>query len=142
MRVYHDRPSIEWSWDDKFAMSTEPLDADSLLAESNQEWDGLPEETIMGHIHLHSKSAKIQRNFIVDGLGVPNCNKYPGACSLSLYHHIWIKYGAVKCTPENSRRFLIGIACFFPDEQSQNGKIEKLESLGVSVKRKRVIRMS
>src|SRR5690625_364962 len=53
IEVYHDRPASEWSWlDGQVVMTTEPLDAESMLAESDKAWKGLPKTTVMGHVHL------------------------------------------------------------------------------------------
>ena len=37
---------------------------ESLLAESDSEWDGLPAHTIMGHIHFHVSIYRKQKSFI------------------------------------------------------------------------------
>ena len=55
IEIYIDRDPAVWSWDNgKVAMSTDPLDGESIVAESGEQtWDGLPAGTVMGHVHLH-----------------------------------------------------------------------------------------
>ena len=55
IEIYIDREPSVWSWDNgKVAMSTDPLDGESIVAESaGQTWEGLPAGTVMGHVHLH-----------------------------------------------------------------------------------------
>ena len=56
--------------DGKVAMTVDPLDSTGLLKELNgEEWQGLPAETIMGHIHLHVHDLDQARHFYCDGLG-------------------------------------------------------------------------
>lgn len=140
IEVYRDRSSNEWNWSDgQVAMSTEPLDANSLLAESDLEWTGLPEGTVMGHIHLHVANLKNTKKFYVDGLGFQVVTHYPGALFTSTgnYHHhiglnIWNGENAVS-PPENS----VGLNWFsliFPNNESREERISNLTNMGVTVK--------
>src|SRR5690606_4944413 len=70
IEVYRDRPSNEWSWsNDQVKMVTDPLDGQGILMESNKEWNGLPADTVMGHIHLHVSHLDNTEDFYVNGLG-------------------------------------------------------------------------
>ncbi|MFD1363588.1 VOC family protein [Lentibacillus salinarum] len=141
IEVYRDRPSQEWNWSaGQVAMSTDPLDVDSLLGESENKWDGLPEETVMGHIHLHVANLQSTETFYVDGLGFQIVTNYPGAlfASTANYHHhiglnIW--NGENAPAPADNSAGLNWYSLVFPDEQSREEKIKKLESLGVNVKK-------
>lgn len=141
VEVYHDRPSNEWSWsDEQVAMATEPLDADSLLAESDKEWDGLPAGTVMGHIHLHVANLQNTETFYVDGLGFQVVTNYPGALftSTGSYHHhiglnIW--NGENAPSPSENSAGLNWYTLIFPDSQSREEKIKNLENLSVTVKK-------
>ena len=55
IEIYTDRPPSVWSWENgQVAMSTDPLDGESIIAESGgRTWEGLPDGTVMGHVHLH-----------------------------------------------------------------------------------------
>lgn len=54
IEIYVDRDESEWIWneDDSIHMSTDRLNFQPILDEADGQWDGLPEETIMGHVHL------------------------------------------------------------------------------------------
>ncbi|MUK89353.1 glyoxalase [Ornithinibacillus sp. L9] len=139
IEVYRDRPSAEWSWTDgQVAMATEPLDGDSLVAESNKEWGSMPKETIMGHIHLHVSDLEETEKFFVNGLGFDIVTRYSGALFASTggYHHhiglnVWNGVGA-KAPAKNS----VGLNWFalvFPDEESRNKAVDRLGEIGSKV---------
>ncbi|WP_249871482.1 VOC family protein [Oceanobacillus saliphilus] len=140
IEVAHDRDSSEWNWsDNQVSMATEALDGDGLLAEAEDNWKGMPEDTVMGHIHLHVANLESTRKFYVDGLGFDVVTEYPGALFTSHngYHHhiglnVWNGTGAPK-PAQNS----VGLNWFtlnFPDEETRKSTIEKLNAAGASVK--------
>ncbi|MDY0395143.1 VOC family protein [Virgibacillus halophilus] len=104
IEVYHDRPSNLWQWENRqVSMTTDPLDANDILAEPDIAWQGLPEHTLMGHIHLHVSDLEEAEAFYVQGLGFRIATTYPGALFLSTadYHHhiglnVWNGNGAKK----------------------------------------------
>ncbi|MBK3496246.1 VOC family protein [Viridibacillus sp. YIM B01967] len=54
IEIYIDRDSEKWSWqEEQVYMTTEPLNFESLMSFETNNWTGLPEGTLMGHIHLH-----------------------------------------------------------------------------------------
>ncbi len=64
IEVYTDRPSEQWAWKDGLVkMATLELDGAGILAESNAPWEGLPEGTIMGHMHLHVSDLEKAKEF-------------------------------------------------------------------------------
>lgn len=90
IEVYRDRPSKEWTWKNGLVdMATEELDGNSILAESDAEWNGLPAGTVMGHIHLHVGDLQKAEEFYTKGLGFEVVSHYPQALFLSTgrYHH-------------------------------------------------------
>ncbi|OMP68192.1 VOC family protein [Domibacillus epiphyticus] len=139
IEVYRDRPSTEWTWtNDKVAMATEPLDGDSLLAESEGEWSGLPADTVMGHIHLHVADLKKAEEFYINGLGFAVVSLYPQAIFTSTggyHHHIalntWQGIGAP--VPKKNSVGLNWFSLVFPDEEARGKAIKQLEKLGASV---------
>ncbi|WP_082684200.1 VOC family protein [Lentibacillus amyloliquefaciens] len=141
IEVYHDRPSNEWSWSDgQVAMSTEPLDADSLVAESDKAWNGLPNGTVMGHIHLHVANLKSTKSFYIDGLGFQVVTNYPGALFTSTadyHHHIGLNIwnGENVPAPSENSVGLNWYSLVFPDEQSRGEKVKNLENQGVTVRK-------
>src|SRR5690606_11798903 len=64
IEVAADKPATSWTWDNgNVEMATVALDAQGLLAESDKVWDGLPKDTVMGHIHLHVADLEETENF-------------------------------------------------------------------------------
>lgn len=109
IEVYHDRDDSDWDWDgDEVQMSTDPLDTTNLLEDLQAEWTVIPEQTIIGHIHLHVSNLEETEHFYKDVLGFQLMTRYPGAIFMATggYHHhiglnIWNGEGAPP-TKENS----------------------------------------
>jgi catechol 2,3-dioxygenase len=139
IEVYWDRPSSEWTWSNgEVAMATEPLDGESLLAESDAEWSGLPAGTLMGHIHLHVADLQKTDEFYMKGLGFTVVNRYGGALFTSTggyHHHIglntWNGVGAP--TPKKNSVGLNWYTLVFADEEARNKVIEQLQQIGAVV---------
>lgn len=137
IEVYRDRQSSEWSWTNgNVTMATEPLDAQGVLAESNKKWNGLPEETVMGHIHLHVSELKKTEEFY-NQLGFKVVTNYPGALFMSThgYHHhiglnVWNGEGA-PAPAKNSA----GLNWFVLEysEQAAEDAVQKLEIIDATV---------
>lgn len=104
IEIYRDRDSDEWEWEGDFVkMETFQMDADGVLAEGNGlEWSGLPNGTILGHIHLHVADLNETVDFYVKGLGFQIVQKYGSQAyflSTGSYHHhiglnVWNGIGA------------------------------------------------
>lgn len=142
IEIYTDRDPSEWRWDgEEVAMTVDPLDFDTLLKSANPDtgWKGLPNGTVMGHIHLHVAELKKTEEFYVKGLGFDVVNRY-GTQALFLskgkyHHHIgvntWNGVGAPK-PAENS----VGLQSFtlvLPDEKAIEQTIASLEQIEVPV---------
>jgi catechol 2,3-dioxygenase len=94
IELYRDRPREQWPYQEgQLRMATEHLDVDELLAElkgHDTQWDGFPEDTIIGHIHLHVADIEQAERFYRDILGFECVQRYgPSATFLSAggYHH-------------------------------------------------------
>ncbi|MCO0598173.1 VOC family protein [Peribacillus butanolivorans] len=136
IEVYWDRPSSDWKWSNgEVAMGTDPLDGNSLLAESDGEWNGLPAGTLMGHIHLHVADLRKTEEFYMLGLGFTIVNRFGGALFTSTggyHHHIglntWNGVGAP--APKKNSVGLNWYSLVFADEEARNKVIEKLNKIG------------
>ncbi|MFU2014144.1 VOC family protein [Peribacillus butanolivorans] len=136
IEVYWDRPSSDWKWSNgEVAMGTDPLDGNSLLAESDAEWNGLPAGTLMGHIHLHVADLRKTEEFYMLGLGFTIVNRFGGALFTSTggyHHHIglntWNGVGAP--APKKNSVGLNWYSLVFTDEEARNKVIEKLNKIG------------
>lgn len=92
VEVYRDRPRSEWSVAGReLQMHTAPLDAPGVLAAGGDTpWQGMPEGTAMGHVHLHVADLAEAEHFYHTALGLDKTVwSYPGALFLSAggYHH-------------------------------------------------------
>ncbi|MGG2072336.1 VOC family protein [Lysinibacillus irui] len=91
IEVYVDRPESEWTWYvDQVHMVTEPLNIQSILEEGNGNWSGLPEGTVMGHIHLSVSNLAETEQFYTNGLGYDIVSRYGTQAlfiSTGRYHH-------------------------------------------------------
>ena len=134
IEIYTDRKPSEWNWENgEVAMSTDPLDGESVVAESaGQTWNGLPAETVMGHVHLHVANLKETEKFY-NALGFEIACHYPGALFMSTgkYHHhlglnIWNGEGAQR--PSANSVGLKGYTLIFPDDNTLKNAINNIEA--------------
>ena len=71
IEVYADRPREQWEGRVAQTMTTIPLDTDSLLAEAGDaDFDGLPDGTTVGHVHLTVRDVDETVGFYRDKLGM------------------------------------------------------------------------
>ncbi|WP_251132651.1 VOC family protein [Exiguobacterium sp. s80] len=64
IEIYADRPRETWSYEANgdVKMTTDPVDWQSMLVEAGEEdWYGMPADTVMGHVHFHVKSLEAGR---------------------------------------------------------------------------------
>lgn len=103
VEIYADRaPSVWTDATGAIVMSTDPLDAPSLLAEAaGTMWHGAPAGTLVGHVHLQVGATDIADAFYSALLGFDIATRYPGASFYGSggYHHqlagnIWNSRGA------------------------------------------------
>lgn len=92
IEVYADRPRSSWRHEGgQLVMATDPLDLADLLREARGEpWGGMPEGTVIGHIHLHVGDLARAEAYYHQALGLDKTVwSYPGALFLSAggYHH-------------------------------------------------------
>lgn len=99
IEVYRDREESEWYDDGEFTMTTEAMDLDGVLGErSYGPYQGMPEGTDMGHIHLHVLDLDASEKFYRDTLGIEKMMDVETAIFTSRdgYHHhigmnIWLR---------------------------------------------------
>lgn len=140
IEVYRDRPSDEWTWNNGLVdMATEQLDGNGILAESDAPWTGLPEETLLGHIHLHVNDLKKAEEFYTQGLGFQVVSHYPQAVFLSTggyHHHIAINtwQGAGAQAPPKNSVGLHWYSLVYPNEAARENAVQQLQQIGAEVK--------
>lgn len=72
IEVYRDVDRKDWVRDEKGKLPavSEPLDVQGLLDEAeNKKWNGLPEKTVMGHVHLNVTNIPEAEEFYMNVLG-------------------------------------------------------------------------
>lgn len=111
IEIYADLPPANWERDKDgdYAGGSYPIDFENLLKQASPSWNGLPENTRIGHMHLQASELEITEQFYVDGLGFDITSKGNGSLFLSKdhYHHhialnIWSGTG-LPAPPDNSR---------------------------------------
>jgi Glyoxalase/Bleomycin resistance protein/Dioxygenase superfamily. len=139
IEVYRDRPSREWSWKENLVeMATLELDAQGVLSAAKNPWMGMPDGTIMGHIHLHVANLKEAEIFYTNGLGFEIVSYYPQAVFLSTgkyHHHLAINTWAGKGAPhpKENEAGLKWFTIHYPDEESREKAKVRLARMGAPV---------
>ncbi|SFE99194.1 VOC family protein [Alteribacillus iranensis] len=142
IEIYVDRDPKTWSWkNEEVMMTVDPLDFKDLLQAGNPEetWNGLPDGTLMGHIHLHVSRLDEAEEFYVKGLGYDIVNRFGDQAlfiSSGKYHHhialnTWAGVG-VPSPPKNSAG-LDSFTIDLPDETVKDQVVSRLEKIGARV---------
>lgn len=92
IEIYADRPKAEWmrDGDGNLPMVTEQVDVDSLLQIATDEpFTGMPNGTIIGHVHLQVADADKAEQFYKEVLGMNLTTAIPSASFFAAgdYHH-------------------------------------------------------
>ena len=92
VEIYRDKNRSEWKRIGEFQveMSTERLNLDQLYQEADNfgSWR-MPENTVIGHVHLHVSNLYESKKFYSEILGLHHTCTFPGAYffAADLYHH-------------------------------------------------------
>ena len=124
VELYADRPRSQWNWrNGQVAMTTEPLDFDSLLAstEGQPAPSNVPPQTDLGHIHLHVADLTAAERFYHEFLGLAVTQRsYPGALFLSAggyHHHLAVNTWAGDQSPPGNSIGLISYRLEVPEAE-------------------------
>lgn len=141
IEIYSDIDSDKWTWEDnEVKMTTNFLDYEELISLAEDvEWKGMPEATLIGHIHLHVSDLEKAKEFYVTGLGFEITATMGGSAvflsDAGYHHHIafntWNGTG-IDPLPENSA----GMEYFtilFPDKHERNSAADKIRELGYKI---------
>jgi len=124
IEVYADRPREQWEGQVWERMTTMPLDAGSLLAEAGDgEFEGLPDGTRVGHVHLRVRDVDETIGFYRDMLGMgltAQLGQQAAFLSAGGYHHhvggnTWETLGGSPA-PEGTAR-LLRFTIVLPDDE-------------------------
>ncbi len=143
IEIYWDRPRAGWEGRVAGGMTTLPLDVDSILNElddpATTPFDGLPDGTVMGHIHLKVSEVEATVGFYRDVLGFALMAQLgPMAAFLAAggYHHhlganTWESAGAL-APPEGSAA-LRHATIVLPDDAERERVVSRVEHAGFNV---------
>ena len=143
IEIYWDRPRAQWEGQVFERMTTLPLDVDAILGEledpASAPFDGLPDGTVMGHVHLKIAAVEETIRFYRDVMGFGLMAQLgPMAAFLSAcgYHHhlganTWESAGAPPA-PEGSAA-LRHATIVLPDAPERARVVGRLEEAGVAV---------
>jgi len=140
LEIYRDRPRDEWRFvDGQLAMSTLPLDLESIVAEVDDptEQRQAPAGTKVGHVHLQVSDLRDAEDFYSGVLGFEVMVRgYPGALFVSAggYHHhlglnTWHSLGADPPRPGS-----IGLRDYeiaLPDDQALDRVLGRVAAAGI-----------
>ncbi|WP_053365697.1 VOC family protein [Bacillus sp. FJAT-27245] len=140
IEIYIDRDPSEWTWSGtEVDMAVDPLDFSALLSGGMPKWEGLPAETVMGHIHLHVAELKKVEEFYTKGLGFEVVNRF-GSQALFIstakyHHHIGLNTwnGVEAPRPDKNSPGLESYTLVLPDEESRAAVVANLKAIGASV---------
>ena len=133
IEVYADRPREQWEGKVAQTMTTIPLDTGSLLAEAGDAgFDGLPDGTTMGHVHLCVSDVDDMIGFYRDRLGMgvtAHGGDQAAFLSAGGYHHhiggnTWETRGA-NPAPEGTAR-LLRFTIVLPDDDEVERVAERI----------------
>lgn len=141
IELYYDRSPDMWKWQrDMVEMTIDPLDIQSLVASAEQTpFNGMPEGTLMGHVHLRVADLDEAETFYVKGLGFDVVNRY-GTQALFIssngyHHHIalntWGHPSSIKRTEQT-----LGMKSFsivYPSEEARQKVVAQLKEIGTTV---------
>jgi len=109
IEIYADRPRESWPWKDgQVAMETLRLNFNDLLSTAGKEkWSGVPDGTVIGHVHLRVRDPAEAEKWWHENMGFETMARYgPSAVFLAsggYHHHVgansWHSAGAGRRDP-------------------------------------------
>lgn len=141
IEIYCDRPRDEWQYvNGALKMGTDAFDINGVLAELNGDAatpSPMPDQTVMGHVHLHVSQLNNALDFYTNVVGFDLIMRYgpsAGFVSAGGYHHhlglnTWAGFGALPPPIETSR--LLWYEIVVGDETAVTELEKRLENAGV-----------
>jgi len=142
IEVYADLPRSSWRREgNELQMATAPLDLESVVAASGgHPWTGMPNGTVIGHVHLHVGDIEEASRLYHEALGFDvMVSSYPGARFLSAggYHHhlglnTWASAGASAAGDDDAR--LLEWTIVLPNDDSIRQVAKHVSARGYAVR--------
>lgn len=139
LEIYADRPRAEWPVrNGVIQMTVDPIDLDGVIAagrESPTPWTGLPEGTVVGHVHFTVSRMERSLAFYRDVIGFDVMMRMPALTAVSAggyHHHInlntWAGEGALPDSEQVAG--LLGWELEVPGAQDRQALIDRLAAAG------------
>lgn len=138
IEVYADRPRDSWRHENReLVMATDPLDTQSVMAAAGDApWDGMPDGTTMGHVHLHVGDIVRAEAFYHAGLGLEKTVwSYPGALFLAAggyHHHLGVNTWSRGPSARDDQARLLEWELIVPDVAAAEAAVRSLHAVGAS----------
>jgi catechol 2,3-dioxygenase len=91
VEIYADRSPDSWKKENgSFVMPSDPLDVEQVIASAGaKEWQGFPDGSLVGHVHLQVGAIAPAEAFYAGVLGLHITTRYPGGTFYAAgdYHH-------------------------------------------------------
>lgn len=139
LELYRDRPRADWPVaNGVITMATDPLDAQRLLDEAQDEDDApLDPQTDLGHMHLHVSSLDAAEAFWCGVIGFDVMQRgYPGALFVSAggyHHHLGLNTWAGPLRPPEDSVGLRYFTLVLPSEAERSALLARADAAGVPV---------
>ncbi len=146
IEIYRDRSRSEWQYPGGvLKMTVDPFDVQGVLAEldgATAASANMPDETVMGHVHLHVADLAAAEQFYVDVLGMDLMVRYGNMASFVAaggYHHhlglnVWAGVGAPPPPADAAR--LRWATLVLPDAAALAAVNARLDARGIPVERR------
>jgi catechol 2,3-dioxygenase len=140
LEIYWDRPRTVWEGQVGTRLTTDPLDVEGLLGELGDSEDpqfaGMPESTVVGHVHLKVASIEDTIAFYADVLGfslMAQLGSQAAFLAAGGYHHhvganTWQSAGA--SAPPAGSAALRHATVVFPDPAERDRVVDRLTGAG------------
>lgn len=142
IEIYSDRDPSTWKWkNNEVDMTTIRLDIQNLLTSIKQgeSWAGMPEGTVMGHIHLHVAELEKTEEFYIKGLGLDVVNRFAGQALFmsdeKYHHHIAVNVwnGIEAPQPAENSVGLESYTLVYGNEEARQEAINNLQKIGAVI---------
>jgi catechol 2,3-dioxygenase len=139
LEIYADRPRAEWPIHNGVVrMTVDPMDVEGVLAagrEDPSDWQGLPRETVVGHVHLTVSRMDRAVAFYRDVVGFDVMMRAPSLTAVSAggyHHHLNLNTWAGEGAPPDSEQ-VAGLSAWelrVPGDQDHRALIDRLAAAG------------
>lgn len=141
IELYRDRPPEQWKWrDGRVFMPTDALDEHILEDWDGSRWQGLPGETILGHMHLQVADLRKTETFYCQGLGFDLVAQYGKEADFlstgGYHHHIGLNTWRSRGNPQPDEN-AVGMKNFtlcYPNQGTLEASVRRLREMGMTVR--------